>query len=60
MRMEFDEIRTLLPQRFPFLMLDRVLELEADRRIVAIKNITGNEMVFLGHFPIPLCFPGHL
>jgi 3-hydroxyacyl-[acyl-carrier-protein] dehydratase len=58
--MEFDEIRKLLPQKFPFLMLDRVLELEAQRRIVAVKNITGNEIVFLGHFPGAAVFPGAL
>jgi 3-hydroxyacyl-[acyl-carrier-protein] dehydratase len=60
MRMEFDEIRAWLPQKFPFLMLDRVLELDVDQRIVAIKNITGNEIVFLGHFPNTAVFPGAL
>jgi 3-hydroxyacyl-[acyl-carrier-protein] dehydratase len=58
--MEFDEIKALLPQKFPFLMLDRVLELETGRSIVAIKNITGNEIVFLGHFPDMAVFPGVL
>lgn len=60
MRMEFDEIREWLPQKFPFLMIDRVLELDPGRRIVAIKNITGNEIVFLGHFPNTAVFPGAL
>jgi 3-hydroxyacyl-[acyl-carrier-protein] dehydratase len=60
MRMEFDEIEALLPQKFPFPMLDRVLELEAGWSIVALKNITGNEIVFLGHFPNMAVFPGVL
>lgn len=44
MEIKFDEIKALVPQKFPLLMVDRVLSLEKGKRIVAIKNITGNEM----------------
>jgi 3-hydroxyacyl-[acyl-carrier-protein] dehydratase len=56
----FEEIKALVPQRFPFLMVDRVLSLETGTRIVAIKNITGNELFFLGHFPNMAVMPGAL
>jgi 3-hydroxyacyl-[acyl-carrier-protein] dehydratase len=51
MEINFDEIKALVPQKFPLLMVDRVLTLEKGKKIVAIKNITGNEIFFLGHFP---------
>ena len=58
--MEVTEIRNYLPHRYPFLLVDRVLELEPDKRIVAIKNVTINEPMFTGHFPVkPIC-PGVL
>jgi 3-hydroxyacyl-[acyl-carrier-protein] dehydratase len=60
MQIEFDEIKALLPQKFPFLMLDRVISLEQGRKVVAIKNITGNEIFFLGHFPKKAVLPGAL
>ena len=56
----FEEIKTLLPQKFPFLMVDRVVSLETGKRAVAIKNITGNEVFFLGHFPNMAVMPGAL
>jgi len=48
--MDIEEIRNYLPHRYPFLLVDRVLELE-DERIVTIKNVTANEDFFNGHFP---------
>lgn len=48
--MDIEEIRKLLPHRYPFLLVDRVLELE-EERIVTIKNVTVNEEFFNGHFP---------
>lgn len=48
--MDIEEIRKLLPHRYPFLLVDRVLELE-DERIVTLKNVTVNEEFFNGHFP---------
>lgn len=49
-----------LPHRYPFLLVDRVLELEPGRRIVAIKNVTINEPYFTGHFPHVPVMPGVL
>ena len=51
MTMGFEEITTHLKQRFPMLMVDRVLEVELGKSIKALKNVTGNEIQFLGHFP---------
>jgi hypothetical protein len=49
--MEVIDIWKYLPHRYPFLLVDRVLELEENKRIVAIKNVTINEPQFTGHFP---------
>jgi 3-hydroxyacyl-[acyl-carrier-protein] dehydratase len=56
--MNFEEVRGVLKQRFPLLMVDTVLELVPDQRIVATKNVTGNEIQFLGHFPDYAIMPG--
>ena len=58
--MEQAEIQALLPHRYPFLLVDRVMELEPDRRIVGIKNVTINEPFFRGHFPHRPVMPGVL
>ena len=60
MQLNFEEVKQVVPQKFPFLMVDRVLEVEPGKRAVAIKNITGNEMFFLGHFPNMAVMPGAL
>ena len=49
-----------VPQRFPFLLIDRVREFEAGKRIVALKNVTVNEPYFPGHFPYRPIMPGVL
>jgi 3-hydroxyacyl-[acyl-carrier-protein] dehydratase len=49
-----------LPHRYPFLLIDRILELEPGKRIVAIKNVTINEPYFVGHFPHIPVMPGVL
>lgn len=54
------EIRKLIPHRYPFLLVDKVLELEQGKRIVAIKNVTANEPFFQGHFPEFPIMPGVL
>lgn len=56
--MDVNEIRKYLPHRYPFLLIDRVVELNLDESIVAYKNITANEGVFEGHFPNYPVFPG--
>jgi len=56
--MDILEIKKYLPHRYPFLLLDRVVELVENDRIVAYKNITCNEEVFQGHFPHFPVFPG--
>ena len=56
--MDVTEIQKYLPHRYPFLLIDRVEEFEADKRIVCIKNVTINEPQFIGHFPTAPVFPG--
>lgn len=58
--MDVNEILAHLPQRFPMMMLDRVKEFEAYKRIVAVKNVSANEAYFQGHFPQRPIMPGVL
>lgn len=58
--LDVNEIMKNLPHRYPFLLVDRVKELEVNKRIVAIKNVTINEPFFQGHFPGHPIMPGVL
>ena len=58
--MDINEIREYLPHRYPFLLVDRILELEPLKRGVGIKNVTANEPFFQGHFPNKPVMPGVL
>ncbi len=59
-QMDINEITKLLPHRYPFLLIDRVLSMEPDKSIVALKNVTINEPFFPGHYPHFPVMPGVL
>ena len=59
-QMDINEIIALLPHRYPFLLIDRVLSMEPDKSIVALKNVTINEPFFPGHYPHYPVMPGVL
>ncbi|WP_374761730.1 3-hydroxyacyl-ACP dehydratase FabZ [Tepidiforma sp.] len=58
--MDIEEIERIIPHRYPFLLVDRVIEIEEGRRGVGIKNVTANEWFFEGHFPGRKIMPGVL
>jgi 3-hydroxyacyl-[acyl-carrier-protein] dehydratase len=58
--MDIHKVLSLLPHRYPFLLIDRVLDYEKDKHLLAIKNVTYNEPYFNGHFPIRPVMPGVL
>lgn len=59
-QLDIEKILEFLPHRYPFLLVDRVLELEKGKSIIAIKNVTYNEPFFQGHFPVKKVMPGVL
>ena len=60
MELNIEDIKQILPHREPFLFIDKVIELEEGKRVVAVKNITGKEDFFKGHFPVKPIMPGVL
>ncbi len=58
--LDINDIQKILPHRYPFLLIDRIVELEEDKRAVGIKNVTMNEFFFPGHFPDRPIMPGVL
>jgi 3-hydroxyacyl-[acyl-carrier-protein] dehydratase len=58
MEMNIQDVKNYLPHRYPFLLIDRVLELEIGKSLVALKNVTFNEPQFTGHFPEQPIMPG--
>ncbi|MFZ0789279.1 MAG: 3-hydroxyacyl-ACP dehydratase FabZ [Chromatiaceae bacterium] len=58
--MDIHKVLSLLPHRYPFLLIDRVLELKLDDYLIALKNVSFNEPFFTGHFPVRPVMPGVL
>jgi len=58
--LDINDIQKIIPHRDPFLFIDKIVEIEKDKRIVGIKEITGNEEFFKGHFPDSPIMPGVL
>ncbi|WP_414053179.1 3-hydroxyacyl-ACP dehydratase FabZ [Macrococcus equi] len=56
----FDEIKKIIPHRYPFLLIDRITELEEGKKCTGIKQVSGNEPFFQGHFPEYAVMPGVL
>ncbi|MEW5895112.1 MAG: 3-hydroxyacyl-ACP dehydratase FabZ [Candidatus Omnitrophota bacterium] len=60
MQLDIAEIQQIIPHRYPFLLIDRIVELEPNEKLVAIKNVSVNEQFFQGHFPEEKVMPGVL
>ena len=60
MKMNINEVKNFLPHRYPFLMIDKVLDFEVGKHLTAVKNVTFNEPQFMGHFPAQPIMPGVL
>jgi len=60
MQLDITEIQKVIPHRFPFLLIDKVVELQPNKKLIAIKNVSANEQYFTGHFPDEKVMPGVL
>lgn len=60
MEIDLEEIKKILPHRYPFLFIDKIIEFESEKKAVAIKNINSNDWFFQGHFPERPIMPGVL
>lgn len=60
MQLNYNQIQEILPHRYPFLLVDRILEVEPGVRAEGVKQLSGNEIFFQGHFPDYAVFPGVL
>ncbi len=58
--LDIEQIKTILPHRYPFLLIDRVVDFSEGQQLTAIKNVTANEQFFQGHFPDEKVMPGVL
>ena len=57
---DHEEIKRILPHRYPFLLIDKIIEYKKEESVVAIKNVTANEEFFQGHFPKKSCYARRL
>ena len=60
MELTIQEIQKIIPHRFPFLLIDKIVELEPKKKLIALKNVSINEHYFVGHFPEEKVMPGVL
>ena len=60
MELDILEIQKIIPHRFPFLLIDKVVDLQPNKKLIAIKNVSVNEQYFAGHFPDEKVMPGVL
>jgi len=60
MELDISEIQKIIPHRYPFLLIDKVVDLQPNKKLIAIKNVSVNEQFFMGHFPDEKVMPGVL
>ncbi len=60
MELNISEIQKIIPHRYPFLLIDKVVDLQPNKKLIAIKNVSINEQFFMGHFPDEKVMPGVL